>query len=114
MRWTNRRFGRTWSKKRGRLWRRSGWIRANPRRMARVILFRTAPALKRRGGWRWPGGLQRGSGASHRLLLGGWDDFVHADAEIVVENQDFAAGNQAIVDENIHGVAGQFVQLHHA
>ena len=55
--------------------------------------------------------MPAGSRASHRLLLGGWDDFVDADAEIVVQNQHFAAGDEAIVDENIHRITGQFVQF---
>lgn len=58
-------------------------------------------------------------GASYRLrlLLGGLlrlflkigNDLTDTDAEIVIEYKDFTAGDQSLVDVDIHGIAGELV-----
>ncbi len=39
------------------------------------------------------------------------EQFGDAHAEFIVHNHHFAAGNQPVIDEDIHRVAGQPVQL---
>lgn len=38
------------------------------------------------------------------------ENFRDADAEVVVQDEDFAPRDQSTVDEDIHGIAGQFVE----
>ena len=45
------------------------------------------------------------------LLFDGGDNLVDADAEVVVEDQDFAAGDELVVDVDVDRIAGQFVEL---
>ena len=46
----------------------------------------------------------------HLAGVFGSDEFGHADAEVFIQNQDFATGDQAAVDENVDRVAGEFVE----
>ncbi len=39
------------------------------------------------------------------------DDFVDADAEVVVQHQHFAPRDQAVVHEHVNGIAGKLVEL---
>ena len=46
-----------------------------------------------------------------RILFGERDDLADAHAEAIVEDEHFTAGDELIVDEHVHGVAGEFIKF---
>src|ERR1700722_13158557 len=56
-------------------------------------------------------GVNASSCGSQTLFFYAGDDFVDSDAEVVVEDEDLAAGDEAFVDEDIDGIAGEFVEF---
>ena len=41
------------------------------------------------------------------------EDICNPNAEVLVDDHNLSSGEQFVVDEDVHGFASQFVQLHH-
>ena len=57
-------------------------------------------------------------GCAQRLEIGEWmdgiDDFGNTNAEIFIDDHDFALGDKTAIDEYINRLAGKFVELNNA
>src|SRR4051812_43631513 len=48
---------------------------------------------------------------SNHLFFRTRDDLIHADAEVVVEHEHFAARDEPLIHENVHGITGELIEL---